>query len=185
MNVHVYFWETPSSINLPLVIDLELRMPSINSDFFIAKLWLGKFTDFHISVSFVFAFNWLTEHIFSYFRMLSVETLSEIFDLFRNHNSLFWVFWSSLNWLVCGSEAAHLIFPSSCSPYMIFDMNMLSATFWIFLSFICTFGDHFFGVIISGTSTWVRGIVILAQRKFLLTSCLGQYLLEKAISVCY
>ena len=30
---------------------------------------------------------------------------------------------------------------------------MLSATFCIFLSFICTFGDHFFGVIISGTST--------------------------------
>ena len=89
MNVHVDFWETPSSINLPLVIDLELRMPSINSDFFIAKLWLGKFTDFHISVSFVFEFNWLTEHIFSYFRMLSVETLSEIFDLFRNRNSLF------------------------------------------------------------------------------------------------
>ena len=42
MNVHVDFWETPSSINLPLVIDLELRMPSINSDFFIAKLWLGN-----------------------------------------------------------------------------------------------------------------------------------------------
>ena len=42
MNVHVDFWETPSSINLLLVIDLELRMPSINSDFFIAKLWLGN-----------------------------------------------------------------------------------------------------------------------------------------------
>ena len=89
MNVQVDFSEKPSSINLPLEIDLELRIPSFISHLFIAKLWLGRLTDFHISVSLVLAFNWFTEHMFNFFRMLSLETLSEILFLFRNHNSLF------------------------------------------------------------------------------------------------
>ena len=89
----------------------------------------GSWLIFHASVNFIWAFIWLTDSIFSLVRIDLVLILSLICVPFRNLVSLFcisWVFFSQ-DWV--SSESVSLTLPSSCNPYLIFELKRLSAIF--------------------------------------------------------
>ena len=63
----------PSSIIFPDETDLEVLIPVSISIFFTLLLaYAGRLTNFHISVSFIFAFSWLTEHMFRFLSIVLV-----------------------------------------------------------------------------------------------------------------
>ena len=96
------------SIIFPDETDLEVLNPVSVSIFFTLLLaYAGRLTYFHISVSFIFAFSWLTEHMIKFLSMVLVGTLSDIFDLFRNLRSLFCAFWSS-QWVLVTQWGWHM-----------------------------------------------------------------------------
>ena len=113
----------------PFVVDLKpLAFGSILGTL-IFKGVPVRFNAFHISVSLIWAFILFTKSMFTFEIRVSVLILSLILFEFGNLIILFWtnwIAWRSWFWV---SEFDIWTFPSSWSPYLIFELNRLTATF--------------------------------------------------------
>ena len=112
-----------------LVIDLiDL---TLGPDSFFTRLngWSPSFTAFHISDSLIWAFIWLTDNMLNLSSSEAVLILLLILELFSRRSILFWDICRSFISLVEVSVSFHLICPHICKPYLILELNRLSATF--------------------------------------------------------
>ena len=93
--------------------------------------WSSSFTAFHISDSLIWAFIWLTDIMLNLFsrEAEAVLILSLILELLRKWSILFRDSCKSFITLGVGSVSFHLIRPHICNPYLIFELNRLSATY--------------------------------------------------------
>ena len=88
--------DVPGSTKFPLVADLEFICPTFYVIFReLMGLTLSLLRAFHVSVSLIWAFNWLMDSRFRFSMITVVLILSDILVLLRNLNILFWVFWIS------------------------------------------------------------------------------------------
>ena len=111
----------------PLVIDLDILSEIVTFCLMFERELFDPFKAFHISVNFICALSWFTESMHRLSKIVFVLILSAIFELLRNLSILFWVFCNSFMSLLFESASWHLTLDTSWSPYLIFELKMLSA----------------------------------------------------------